>query len=308
MGLQVLALERNYELTIGANIGTTITAILASLTQAGRHFRQSVQIALTHFLFNLSGCVLWYVLPSCRRIPLRLSRRIGQLVSEYRWFALFYVAMVFFLFPLLLLLLALIHWLVAISFLLCLALLLGCIALLNYVQATYPHRLPKVLRSWAFLPRPCRSLSYWDHRLEYFVRCLCCRRCVNVLYPLDQGEKPLKEQYLTMKDQYLTALDHRFLTHTHQLNQVFEKHHAPVITLYPSRNPVPGYVQDFYRTLVGRPTQGQRALSALLHGPLPSRRETNDDAEEELIDRVIVFDRSKTRENVENEQRTFASF
>lgn len=307
MGLQVLALERNYELTIGANIGTTITAILASLTQAGRHFRQSVQIALTHFLFNLSGCILWYVLPSFRCIPLRLSRRIGQLVSEYRWFALFYVAMVFFLFPLVLLLLALIHWLVAIVVLVCLGLLLGCAALISCAQATSPQRLPTILRSWAFLPRPCRSLSYWDHRLEHFLRYLCCRRCVDVLYPLDHPQMPLKDQYLTMKDQYLTALDHRFLTHTHQLNQVFEKHHAPVIALHQSRVFIPDYVQDFYRSLTGRPTQGQRALSALVQGHLTTRRDTNNE-DEELIDRVIVFDRSTTREKFDSRQNSVASF
>ncbi|CAF4321175.1 unnamed protein product, partial [Rotaria sordida] len=55
VGLQVLSLERNYELRIDANIGTTITALFASLTQTGLFFRQSIQIALSHFLFNLPG-------------------------------------------------------------------------------------------------------------------------------------------------------------------------------------------------------------------------------------------------------------
>ena len=299
VGLQVLALERNYELTIGANIGTTITALLASLTQTGLHFRQSVQIALTHFLFNLSGCILWYILPYFRRIPICLSRRIGRIVSEYRWFALVYIAIVFFLFPLIVLLLALIHWLVAVLFLFLLFLLLILILIINYYQNTNTNRLPAILRSWTFLPRAFRSFSYWDHRLEAVIKHICCQRCIDLIYPSNQIEKPLKQQYLSMKDQYLTALDHRYLLHTKQLNQIFEKHHAPIISIYESRHPLASYVQDFYCSLTGKPTHGQRALSTLM--------QTNvRDEEEELVDRIFVFDRDKTKEIVSELKSSFS--
>jgi sodium-dependent phosphate cotransporter len=299
VGLQVLALERNYELTIGANIGTTVTALLASLTQTGLFFRQSVQIALTHFLFNVSGCILWYVIPYFRRIPLYLSRQIGQIVSKYRWFALVYITTIFFLFPLIILLLALIHWLVAILFLLLFCLVIIFILIIKYFQKTNPNRLPLFLRSWTFL---LCSFSYWDYRLEIFIKYICCQRCINLIYPSDKIEKPLKEQYLSMKDQYLTALDHRFLLHTNQLNQLFEKHQAPIISIYESRYPITNYVQDFYRSLTGKPTQGQKTLSALI------KTNIHEEEEEELIDRVIVFDREKHKDMSVNQQKSSWSF
>ena len=300
VGLQVLALERNYELTIGANIGTTITALLASLTQTGLYFRQSVQIALTHFLFNLTGCILWYSLPYFRRIPIYLSRQIGRIVSEYRWFALVYITIIFFLFPLIILLLALIHWLVALVFLFVLFLLLIFILIINYFQKTNSNRLPTILRSWAFLPRSFRSFSYWDHRLEVSIKWICCQRCIRLIYPSNEREKPLKEQYLSMKEQYLTALDHRFLSHTNQLNQLFEKHHAPIMSIYESRYPITYYLQDFYRSLAGKPTQGEKHLSLL--------KQTNIQEEEELIDRIIVFDRDKNKDLSINKQPSSLSF
>jgi sodium-dependent phosphate cotransporter len=302
VGLQVIALERNYELTIGANIGTTITALLASLTQTGLYFRQSVQIALTHFLFNLSGCILWYVLPYFRRIPISLSRQIGQIVSEYRWFAIVYIATIFFLFPLIILLLALIYWLIAVLFLLILFLLIILILIIKYYQKTNPNRLPSILRSWTFLPRSFRSFSYWDHRLEILIKYICCQRCIQLIYPSDQMKKPLKEQYLSMKDQYLTALDHRYLLHTHQLNQLFEKHHAPIISIYETRHPIANYMQDFYCSLTGKPTQGQKALSTLI------QKNFHEEEEEELIDRIFVFDRDKNKDIIVNKQNSFLSF
>jgi len=301
VGLQVLALERNYELTIGANIGTTITALLASLTQTGLFFRQSVQIALTHFLFNVSGCILWYIIPYFRHIPIYLSRQIGEIVSKYRWFALVYIITIFFLFPLIILLLALIHWLIAILFLLFLFLLIIFILIIKYFQKTNPNRLPSILQSWNFLPRPFHSFSYWDYHLENFIKYICCQRCIQLIYPSNKIDKPLKEQYLSMKDQYITALDHRFLLHTNQLNQLFEKHHAPIISIYESRRPITNYVQDFYRSLTGKPTQGQQALSNLI--------KTNIHEEEELIDRIIVFDRDKNKDmSINKKQSSLSSF
>ncbi|CAF1323472.1 unnamed protein product [Adineta steineri] len=296
VGLKVLSLERNYELTIGANIGTTITAFLASLTQTGLFFRQSIQIALIHFLFNLSGCILWYIFPYFRRIPIYLSYQIGHIVSKYRWFALLYLIINFFLFPIIILFLALIHWLVAILFLLCLFLLIIFILIINYFQKANPNKLPSILQSWSFLPRSLRSFSYWDHRLEIFLKLICCQRYVKLIYPSENTDKPLKEQYVSMKDQYLLALDHRYLVHTHQLNQLFEKHYAPMIT---------NYVQEFYRSLTGKPTQGQRALSNLIQ---MNSTNIHHEEEEELIDRIVLFDRDKKKEILVNEQKSSLSF
>ncbi|CAF3581916.1 unnamed protein product [Rotaria sp. Silwood1] len=309
VGLEVLSLERNYELTIGANIGTTITALLASLTQTGLFFRQSIQIALTHFLFNVSGCILWYILPYFRRIPIYLSRQIGEIVSEYRWFALIYITLIFFLFPLILLILALIHWIVASIFLLCIFLLTIFILIIKYFQKTNPNKLPIILQSWSFLPRSLRSFSYWDHHLEIFIKYICCQRCINLIYPSNTIENPLKEQYLSMKTQYLTALDHHFLIHTQQLNQLFEKYHAPIIPIYESQqHSITNDVQDFYHSLTGKPIQGEKALLAFEQTNLLSKEINIHENEEDLIDRIIVFDREKKKEISVNEHKSSLSF
>jgi hypothetical protein len=128
---------------------------------------------------------------------------------------------------------------------------------------------------------------------------ICCQRCIDLIYPSNNNEKPLKQQYLSMKDQYITALDHRFLSHTNQLNQLFEKHHAPIISIYESKHPITNYVQDFYCSLTGKPTQGQKALSTLIQINIH---------EEEEIDRIFIFDRDKNKDISVNKQKSSLSF
>ncbi|CAF1357286.1 unnamed protein product, partial [Rotaria sordida] len=222
-----------------------------------------------------------------RRISIYLSRQIGYIVSEYRWFALVYITLIFFLFPLILLILALIHWIVASIFL-----LISFIIIIKYFQKTNPNKLPIILQSWSFLPR---SFSYSGHHFDIFIEYICCQRCINLIYPLNTIEKPLKEQYLPMKTQYLTALDHHFLIHTHQLNQLFEKYHALIIALYESRYPIKNYVQDFYHRLTGKPTQGEKALLTLIQTNLFSKETKIHENDEELIDRIIAFDQEKKK-------------
>ncbi|KGL80157.1 Sodium-dependent phosphate transport protein 2A, partial [Tinamus guttatus] len=54
-GLGVISIERAYPLTLGSNIGTTTTAILAALASPKEKLASSFQIALCHFFFNISG-------------------------------------------------------------------------------------------------------------------------------------------------------------------------------------------------------------------------------------------------------------
>ncbi|CAF1411156.1 unnamed protein product [Didymodactylos carnosus] len=304
VGLKVLALERNYELTIGANIGTTVTALLASLTQAGKFFRQSVQIALCHFLFNFSGMLLWYCIPYLRRIPLTASRIIGKTVAKHRWFAIFYVLLIFLLFPLLLLALALIHWIAAVVFIFIILLLFITVIIINHMQKSKSKKLPIILQTWTFLPESMHSLNIWDKRLEKLTDRLCCQCCIKCLYPpsVEEDTELLKNQYLSYKESYISALDHRFLTHTHQLNNVFEQHHAPILHVHDSLYPVTSYVQDLYRSLTGKAISDRRTLKQLNFQPLPSPisviSPTTDDIDE-LVDTVVYFDRKRNRKHIQ---------
>ncbi|HJR91968.1 MAG TPA: Na/Pi symporter, partial [Acidimicrobiia bacterium] len=68
----VLTLQTAYPITLGANLGTTITAILASLAAAGP---EGLTIALVHTLFNFFGILLFYPIPFMRGIPIGLAQR-----------------------------------------------------------------------------------------------------------------------------------------------------------------------------------------------------------------------------------------
>lgn len=100
VGAGVVTLEQLFPLTIGANLGTTVTAMLAALATGNA---TAVSVAFAHVLFNLVGSVILYPLPPVRRIPLALARGLGSIASRRRWLAVVYVLVVFFGIPLLLL-------------------------------------------------------------------------------------------------------------------------------------------------------------------------------------------------------------
>ena len=96
----VVTLEQLFPLTIGANLGTTITAMLAALSTGNA---TAISVALAHVLFNVTGAAILYPLPFIRRIPLFLARGLSELASRHRWLALLYILTAFFGVPLLLL-------------------------------------------------------------------------------------------------------------------------------------------------------------------------------------------------------------
>jgi len=97
-GAGVLTLEAIYPVTIGANIGTTATALLASMTGniAG------LTIALVHLIFNLMGMLLLFPIASLRVLPLKCSRYLAKMVEKSKLYGLGYIAVVFFVIPLVL--------------------------------------------------------------------------------------------------------------------------------------------------------------------------------------------------------------
>jgi sodium-dependent phosphate cotransporter len=97
VGVGVITLEQMLPLTLGANIGTTCTGLLASLVSAKRN---ALQIALVHLMFNIFGIMLWYPVPFMREVPLRMARSLGVFAYNYKWFPLAYIAFAFVVMPL----------------------------------------------------------------------------------------------------------------------------------------------------------------------------------------------------------------
>ena len=75
-GAGLLRLEQAFPVTIGANIGTTVTALLAALAVSGPNASAGLEIALVHLLFNVSALLLIYPLERVRRVPLGLARGV----------------------------------------------------------------------------------------------------------------------------------------------------------------------------------------------------------------------------------------
>ena len=105
-GAGLLRLEQAFPITIGANIGTTVTALLAALALSGPNATAGVEIAVVHLLFNLSGTILVYPIQAIRRLPLRAATRLAEVAVESRKVALLYVAVLFYGVPALLIFLS----------------------------------------------------------------------------------------------------------------------------------------------------------------------------------------------------------
>ena len=97
VGSGVLTVRNAFPITLGANIGTTVTALLASLAvdlQAG------LVIALHHVLFNVIGVAVFYPLPAVRNIPVSLAERLAVVATRHRAVVGVYVLGAFVVLPL----------------------------------------------------------------------------------------------------------------------------------------------------------------------------------------------------------------
>ena len=93
----VLTLQNAYPITLGANVGTTVTALLASLATDRP---EALAIALTHTLFNLTGILLFYPLPQLRHLPIKAAERLSEVAVGNRVLAVGYVIGIFIIGPL----------------------------------------------------------------------------------------------------------------------------------------------------------------------------------------------------------------
>lgn len=93
-----VSLKSSFPYILGANIGTTITALLA----AASHSNAAISIALAHLLFNLMGVLIFFPFSFMRRIPTRLASVLGRLTIKNRIIGFLYILLTFFLIPFLL--------------------------------------------------------------------------------------------------------------------------------------------------------------------------------------------------------------
>nr|XP_021329113.1 sodium-dependent phosphate transport protein 2A [Danio rerio] len=172
IGIGVISIERAYPLTLGSNIGTTTTAILAGLASPGDKLAAAFQVALCHFIFNILGILLWYPVPHTR-LPIRMACFLGERTAKYRWFAVLYLILCFLLLPSFVFALSMAGWQILMGICVPVVAVLLCIVILNRLQSHKPHLLPRWLQTWDHLPLWMHSLKPMDSIITRAT--LCCR-------------------------------------------------------------------------------------------------------------------------------------
>ena len=95
-GSGVIGLRHVYPFTLGANLGTTITALLAATAITGPTHAVAHQIAIVHFLYNLLGIIVIYGIHWLRHLPVAGAEWIAGVASERKGLAVGYILVVFF--------------------------------------------------------------------------------------------------------------------------------------------------------------------------------------------------------------------
>lgn len=101
-GTGVFSLRQVYPFTLGTNIGTCVTALLAATAITGPSALMAMQIALVHLFFNIYGIAIIYLLPFLRKLPPLMATTLANLAQRSKLYVVAYIGGVFFAFPLLL--------------------------------------------------------------------------------------------------------------------------------------------------------------------------------------------------------------
>ena len=89
--MDAIKLEQMFPLTLGANVGTTVTGLLAA-SVATSNPAEALQVALSHLFFNLFGIMIWFPNEKLRKIPLNSAKKLGELAGKHKTMPFFYTA------------------------------------------------------------------------------------------------------------------------------------------------------------------------------------------------------------------------
>lgn len=105
VGAGVLSLQRCFPFTLGANLGTTCTALLAALAtvSAGKDGCAGITAAFAHLMFNIMGMLIFYPL---RAVPIFAAKKLADLAAESKRWAIIFTLGMFFVIPLIMILLS----------------------------------------------------------------------------------------------------------------------------------------------------------------------------------------------------------
>lgn len=92
---KVINLQSAIPFILGANLGTTLSAFIASVFNSN----SGISIAIAHFLFNLIGILIFLFVPLLREFPQYLAGKLGRATRKYRLAGFLYLLVIFFILP-----------------------------------------------------------------------------------------------------------------------------------------------------------------------------------------------------------------
>jgi len=96
VGAGILTIRQIFPYVLGANLGTTVTAMLASLAIGGDGGGFAITVAFAHLCFNISGMIIWYPL---KKVPITMARKMAEFATRSRKLAVIYLIVMFYVIP-----------------------------------------------------------------------------------------------------------------------------------------------------------------------------------------------------------------
>ena len=96
-GAGILSLRQIFPYTLGANIGTTVTSLLASMVSGTI---APLAVALSHLTFNILGIGVLWPIKRVRELPIYFAEWFSVLATKNKLYPLLYIFIVFFVIPL----------------------------------------------------------------------------------------------------------------------------------------------------------------------------------------------------------------
>ncbi|WP_339925536.1 Na/Pi symporter [uncultured Cyclobacterium sp.] len=90
-----VALRKVFPFIMGANLGTTITAVIAALYKT----EAAISVAIVHVLFNLIGNLIFLPFPRLRELPVRLAKKFARQTANNKSIGFAYILLTFFVIP-----------------------------------------------------------------------------------------------------------------------------------------------------------------------------------------------------------------
>jgi sodium-dependent phosphate cotransporter len=99
VGTGALKVRDVYPFTLGANIGTCITGLLAATAVSGEYAVFALQIALVHLVFNIMATVFIFGIPFLRELPVKGADFISDMAIKNKAVVAGYLVSIFVIIP-----------------------------------------------------------------------------------------------------------------------------------------------------------------------------------------------------------------